>query len=199
MPHHWGRVLRQRVAPFIPERLKAPFRPRLFGYRPASVTLPIVFASDDRGRHATIDGRAMIRYRDQDAADFQYHLVDNGESIEEIAGFLELAESARTFFDVGAWKGLFALAFCSMERDRTERRAVAYEPSAPGIAAMTALADLNDCRPSSCCGRSGLARLGDPPPRASRPAASFPSRPMRRAATRSTPFRSCRSTRRWTR
>jgi FkbM family methyltransferase len=145
MPHHWRRVVRQRVAPFIPERLKAPLRPRLFGYRPSHVTLPVAFSSDDRGPLVTIDHRATIRYRDEDAADVRYHLVDNGESIEEIASFLALAASARTFFDVGAWKGLFSLAFCAMERDQEARRAVAYEPSSSGVTAMIALADLNDC------------------------------------------------------
>src|SRR5262245_15883634 len=144
MPH-WARVLRHRVAPFIPERLKAPLRPRLFGYRPPAVNLPISFASDDRGPSVAIDRRATIRYRDEDAADFQYHLVDNGESVEEIAGFMQLALSARTFFDIGAWKGLFSLAFCSMEPDRADRRAVAYEPSSSGVTAMAALSDLNDC------------------------------------------------------
>src|SRR6185295_8538918 len=35
----------------------------------------------------------------------------------------------------------------SMDPDRDGRRAVAYEPSSPGIDAMAALADLNGCAP----------------------------------------------------
>jgi len=142
MSLHWGRALRQRLAPFIPERIKRPLRPRLFGYRPSGVVLPIAFSSNDRERCAVIDQCVTLRYRDEDAADFQYHLADNGESIEEIASFMALAGSARTFFDVGAWKGLFSLIFCRLHDDA---RAVAYEPSSSGIDAMTALAALNGC------------------------------------------------------
>jgi FkbM family methyltransferase len=142
MAMHWGRLVRQRLAPLLPERIKAPLRPRLFGYRPSSVALPIEFRSDDRGRAAVIDGRVALRYRDEDAADFHYHLADNGESIEEMASFMALAGSARTFFDVGAWKGLFSMIFCLLGDDK---RAVAYEPSQAGIDATTALAALNGC------------------------------------------------------
>jgi len=142
MPLHWGRVLRRRFAPFVPERIKAPLRPRLFGYRPSGVVLPIEWLSDDRGRRALVGNRVTLRYRDEDAADFQYHFGDNGESIEEIASFMALAESARTFFDVGAWKGLFSLMFCLLG---DENRAVAYEPSPSGIDALAALAALNGC------------------------------------------------------
>jgi len=142
MSFRWGRALRQRVAPLVPERIKAPLRPRLFGYRPADVAFPVEFSSDDRGRSVVVDRRVTLRYRDEDASDFQYHLADNGESIEEIASFMALAGSARTFFDVGAWKGLFSLIFCRLGDDR---RAVAYEPSSSGIDAMAALGDLNGC------------------------------------------------------
>lgn len=142
MAIHWGRFVRQRLAPFLPERIKAPLRPRLFGYRPSSVVLPMEFRSDDRGRLVVIDHRVTLRYRDADAADFQYHLADNGESIEEIASFMALAGSARTFFDVGAWKGLFSLIFCLLGDGN---RAVAYEPSQAGIDATIALAALNGC------------------------------------------------------
>jgi FkbM family methyltransferase len=143
MAFRWGRVLRQRVAPFVPELIKAPLRPRLFGYRPPDVAFPTECSSDDRGRFVVIDRRLTLRYRDEDASDFRYHLADNGESIEEIASFLALTASARTFFDVGAWKGLFSLIFCLLDGDK---RAVAYEPSSPGIDAMAALGDLNGCR-----------------------------------------------------
>jgi FkbM family methyltransferase len=142
MSLRWRRVLRQRLAPFVPERIKAPLRPRLFGYRPSGVVLPIELLSDDRGRRALVDNHVTLRYRDEDAADFQYHFADNGESIDEIASFMALARSARTFFDVGAWKGLFSLMFCLLG---DENRAVAYEPSPPGIDAITALAALNGC------------------------------------------------------
>ena len=142
MSFRWGRTLRQRVAPFVPERIKAPLRPLLFGYRPPDVALPAEFSSDDLGRLVVIDRRVTLRYRDEDASDFQYHLADNGESIEEIASFIGLAGSARTFIDVGAWKGLFSLIFCLLDAGK---RAVAYEPSSSGIHAMSALGDLNGC------------------------------------------------------
>jgi FkbM family methyltransferase len=142
MAMRWGRFVRQRLAPFLPERIKAPLRPRLFGYRPSSVALPIEFRSDGRGPAVVIDRRVRLRYRDEDAADFCYHLANNGESIEEIASFMTLAGSARTFYDVGAWKGLFSLIFCLLD---DEHRAVAYEPSQSGIDATVALAALNGC------------------------------------------------------
>jgi hypothetical protein len=190
MSLHWGRALRQRLAPFIPERIKRPLRPRLFGYRPSGVVLPIAFSSNDRERCSVIDQCVTLRYRDEDAADFQYHLADNGESIEEIASFMALAGSARTLFDVGAWKGLFSLIFCRLHDDA---RAVAYEPLSSGIDAMTALAALNGCasrimprRAASACRR--VARR-----RGWRPEGSSPLTPMCRAAMRSTICRSCRS------
>jgi FkbM family methyltransferase len=142
MSFRWGRALRHHVAPFVPERIKTPLRPRLFGYRTPGVAVPIEPSSDDRGRFAVIDRRITFRYRDEDARDFQYHLVDNGESIEEIASFMALAGSARTIFDVGAAKGLFSLIFCLQDEDR---RAVAYEPSSSAVDAIVALGELNGC------------------------------------------------------
>lgn len=136
------RALRRMVAPWLPEPIKAPFRARLFGYRRARTGLSVAVDADERGVTARIDGRVTLRYRGEDRPDFQYHLLDNGESIEEIAGFLRVAERARTLYDVGAWKGLFSLLFCGLGQ---RRRAIAYEPSPTGVAAIEALARENGC------------------------------------------------------
>lgn len=142
MRFRWGRALRHHVAPFVPERIKTPLRPRLFGYRASAVAFPIELSSDDRGHVAVIDRRITLRYRGEDARDFQYHLADNGESIEEIASFMALAESSRTMFDVGAAKGLFSLIFCLQDE---HRRAVAYEPSSSAVDSIVELGELNGC------------------------------------------------------
>lgn len=135
-----GRTLRRTIAPWLPESLKASFRGRLFGYGAAHAPLAARFAEDPRGPFAIIDERLMIRYRDEDRDDFTYQFVQNGDSADEMAGFLRAAEGARTFVDVGAWKGIFSLLFCSMRRDN---RAIAYEPSPEGRAAIDALAAAN--------------------------------------------------------
>ena len=89
------------------------------------------------------------------AADIQYHLSDNGESVDEIASFIELAATAHTLFDVGAWKGLFSLVFC-LSGDH--RRAVAYEPSSAGAAAVVTLADHNQCAARVTIRRAAVGR-----------------------------------------
>jgi FkbM family methyltransferase len=143
MPFPLGaRRVKQLVAPLIPERIKARFRARLFGYRPTTVACPVEFSSDDGGPSVVIDGDVRLRYRDEDRNDFRYHLCDNGESIEELASFIALGRSARTVFDVGAWKGLFSIVFCALGRDK---RAVAYEPSSLGVSAIAELARQNGC------------------------------------------------------
>ncbi|HZR23149.1 MAG TPA: FkbM family methyltransferase [Vicinamibacterales bacterium] len=136
-----ARWMRRYLAPWLPERMKTGMRARLFGYRPSESATLISCGSDDRGRFADIDG-LRVRYRDDDRSDFEYHLVHNGESIEELTAFVRAARAARLVVDVGAWKGLFSIVFCHLGGTRT---AVAYEPSPVGIAAIGALADLNDC------------------------------------------------------
>lgn len=136
------RMLRRTLGRWLPEPLKAPFRARLFGYSPARSALAVRFADDDHGPFVRIDDRVTIRHRPEDRSDFVYHLVENGESADEMAAFVRAASSARVLFDVGAWKGIFSLLFCGL---RPGNRAIAYEPSPAGVAAIEALAASNGC------------------------------------------------------
>lgn len=136
------RRAKQLLTPFIPERLKAPLRARLFGYRPPAAILPVAFHEDGRGAIMTIDGNTRLRFRDQDRFDMQYQFVENGGAIDEIASFIALARGARTLFDVGASKGVFSQIFCLVQ---PEGRAVSFEPSPPAMADARELAELNGC------------------------------------------------------
>jgi FkbM family methyltransferase len=131
------RRVKQWIAPLVPEVVKSPLRARLFGYRPATVALPIEMNEEG----AVLDERVRLRFGSADRHDFEYHLKDNGEAIEELAGFLAVSERAATLFDVGAARGLFSLLFCRLGG---ARRAVAFEPSGTLMDAGRRLALLND-------------------------------------------------------
>jgi len=137
-----SRQFKKLAVRLLPERVKARLRAPLYGYRRPEAVLPAEFASDARGPRATIDGRLVMRFREEDRDDLLFHFVHNGESIDEMRGFLDLAASARTFFDVGAAKSVFSILFCLGSR---ERRAFAFEPSPRFVADSTALVALNDC------------------------------------------------------
>jgi FkbM family methyltransferase len=138
------RRLKRLIAPYLPERLKAPFRARFFGYREAEVRLPADFSIDAEGSFVTIDRRIRLRLREEDRPDFEYHLISNGASVEEMSSFLSLARGVATFFDVGAAKGIFSLVFCL---SGSGKRAVAFEPSPTMVASARALSALNGLEP----------------------------------------------------
>ena len=147
-----ARRWRRSLAPWLPESIKASFRARLFGFREATLALPIAFGAGSDGPEVSLDG-ITLRFREEDRRDLQYHLDENGESIDEMAGFLALARSRRVLFDIGAAKGLFSHVFCLLNPGN---RAVAFEPSAALVASAAALADLNGCRPQICFRRCAL-------------------------------------------
>jgi FkbM family methyltransferase len=65
---------------------------------------------------------------------FEFHLHANGESVEELHGFLRFAASADgVLFDVGAHHGLFSLVYCAA---RPGNRVTAFEPAAPSLAVL---------------------------------------------------------------
>lgn len=149
-----GRGLRRRfkwlAGRVLPELIKRRIRGRFFGYRPAGASLGAVFVADEQGTTVTLDGGITLRFGVEDRAELQYHFVDNGASVEELAAFLALARPAHLLFDVGAAKSLFAVAFCAGGPDK---RAVALEPSPvmmEGAARLVALNGLDariDLRP----------------------------------------------------
>jgi FkbM family methyltransferase len=133
-----ARAWKQTIAPLLPESLKRDMRGRLFGYRPSRRPLSVDFTGGDET--AVVVEGLRLQYEPDDLADLRYHLLDNGESIEELASFLERAGSASCFFDVGAAKGLFTHLFCLLG---PTRRAVAFEPSPTLLARTGEWAELN--------------------------------------------------------
>jgi FkbM family methyltransferase len=138
----FGRRIRRQCARWLPEALKAPFRPRLVGYRAPAARVPASFLTDARGPYVIIDNRATLRFRSEDENDVAVLLRDNGESVEEIASFLRLASTARVLFDIGAAKGIFSEIFCLSD---PAKRAVAFEPSPPLAESAAALIAANGC------------------------------------------------------
>jgi FkbM family methyltransferase len=137
-PRRW----KQTVAPLIPETLKAHMRGRLFGFRPSRRAVRVDFGADERGPVVSIDG-ISLRYSHENMSDLRYHLLANGESIDELGSFIELARSASILFDVGAANGLFSHLFCLVGK---ANRAVAFEPSASMVRSAEAWADANGTR-----------------------------------------------------
>jgi FkbM family methyltransferase len=130
------------VAPLIPEMLKTRLRHRLFGFRPARRAVSVEFGGDKTGPIVSID-RISLRYSHENMSDLRYHVLANGESIDELGSFIELARSASILFDVGAANGLFSHLFCLVGK---ANRAVAFEPSARMVASAEAWADANGTR-----------------------------------------------------
>jgi FkbM family methyltransferase len=94
--------------------------------------------------------------------DVLYHFAENGESVEEMHGFLRAArEVGGTLFDVGAARGLFASVFCLVS---PSNRAVAFEPSptmlrdAARIAALNGLDGRLELRPTAVGAEPGVVR-----------------------------------------
>src|SRR4051812_23728917 len=120
------REMRRAGARLLPEFVKAPLRGRLYGYTAAGVGVDFQILMSGADYLARLGDNIEIPITADEVADFSYHFKDNGASIEEMAGFLQAAKSARTLFDIGAHKGLFSLIFCACD---PRNRAVAYEPS----------------------------------------------------------------------
>jgi FkbM family methyltransferase len=133
------RWMRTHLARWVPERAKARFRARLFGYRghalePGRLRL-------DAG-HVEVSFRGL-EFRAPVAAydDLLYHVVDNGDSIEELDAVMRIArETGGTLLDVGAARGLISAVFCLA---RGGNRAVALEPSPVQVRDARAMAALN--------------------------------------------------------
>lgn len=125
------RVLRGVLGRLLPEAVKAPLRGRLFGYRAAGVELGFSMREEGSSLLATLDGVPELLAPPEARDDLLYHFRDNGESVEEMHGFLRAArETGGLLFDVGAHRGLFSALFCLA---RAENRAVGFEPS-PSLA-----------------------------------------------------------------
>src|SRR3954467_8197273 len=133
------RWMRTHLARWVPERAKARFRARLFGYR-GYVLEPGRLRLD--AKHVEVSFRGL-EFRAPLAAydDLLYHVVDNGDSIEELDAVVRIArETGGTLLDVGAARGLISTVFCLA---REGNRAVALEPSPVQVRDARAMAALN--------------------------------------------------------
>jgi FkbM family methyltransferase len=134
------RRLKAFAARVLPEALKTRVRGVLYGYRRPRVGLPVVFGSDSIGPTAVVDGRIRLHFAEEDRRNVRIHLADHGAAVEEMAAFLDVAANAKTFFDIGADRGIFAVMFCALGESR---HAVAYEPSLRRFRAAAAMRALN--------------------------------------------------------
>jgi FkbM family methyltransferase len=133
-----ARWMRKTLARWLPERVKARFRARLFGY--GAVPADAVIREDAGSVVAAFEGitlRAPVEAR----ADLAYHLAENTDSVQELASFVRGArERGGLLMDVGAARGLFSALWC-LARDGNH--AVAYEPSPVQVDDACRLAEMN--------------------------------------------------------
>lgn len=131
------------AARWLPESVRARLAARRFGYGPAQKPLAV----DRRVRsdgviEVDVDGIRIALTPDAEP-DFAFHFIENGDSVDEMAGFLRVSRSAPVdglLIDVGAHKGLFSLVHLAT---RMTHRAVLLEPSPPLVEKTRALLALN--------------------------------------------------------
>ena len=134
------RWMRRKLARWVPERLKARYRARLFGYgAPPPGAAGSVREADG---HLVVSFAGIeLRVPAAAADDVRYHFVENADSVEEIGGLVRAArETGGVLLDVGAMRGLFAAAWILA---RPGNRAVALEPSPAFVRDLEALGELN--------------------------------------------------------
>lgn len=146
------RRLKHLIAPCLPERWKAPFRARLYGYREAEVRLPADFSADAEGPFVTIDRRVRLRLREEDRPDLEYHLLDNGASMEEMSSFLSRLRRDHLLRRRRRERDLFAgILPVRIRQGRGGIRAVAYDVRVGTRVVGTEWTGVAD-RPEAVCG-----------------------------------------------
>jgi FkbM family methyltransferase len=130
------RMLKRLGARFLPERLKAPIRGRLYGYRPTDVSIRWSAEPAARAGYRTvrIRGLAPFTVPERVMPELEHHLTTQGEGVEETDAFLrEAARGPGLLYDVGAHSGYFSWLYAA---SHPQNRAVAIEPSRPALALM---------------------------------------------------------------
>jgi FkbM family methyltransferase len=140
------RTLKRLGARFLPERLKAPLRGRLYGYRPAAVVIPWTAEPAARAGFRSIQIRDLPPFLVPDAVlpELEHHLTQQGEAVEETDAFLKVARRGPgLLYDVGAHTGYFTWLYAL---SHPGNRAVAIEPSRPALALAAEIREANGLR-----------------------------------------------------
>lgn len=139
------RTLKRIAARVLPEAVKARMRGRLYGYRPARVSLDVRALGEADGVATVMVDGIRLRLPADAVKDTMYHLEGNGESVEELHALLHAARTVGgTLWDVGAHRGVLSVLFCLA---REGNAAVGWEPAgstaegARELAALNGLAD----------------------------------------------------------
>jgi FkbM family methyltransferase len=150
------RWMRKNLARWVPERVKAPYRARLFGYGDPSATASPATVRMDAGTVTVAFEGIELRAPVAAADDVRYHFVENAASVEEIRGLIGVArKTGGVLVDVGAMRGLFSAAWILA---RPGNRAVAYEPSPTVLGDLEAVRELNALGDRLSVSRAALGR-----------------------------------------
>jgi FkbM family methyltransferase len=139
------------AARFITGRLPAGVRARIaeyrFGYGQRAGALDVVQRERGEGLcEYQLDGDVRFDVTPEAQSAAKFHFVENGDSREEMAGFLRVSREAPAsalLIDVGAHCGLFSIVHLAAGR---RHRAILLEPSAPLASTATTLLDANGMR-----------------------------------------------------
>lgn len=131
------------AARWLPEPVRARLAAHRFGYGSARTHLAVErHFRGDGIIEVSVEGVRIVLTPDAEP-DFTFHFVENGDSVDEMAGFLRLSRSAASdalLIDVGAHKGLFSLLHLATG---SAHRAVLLEPSPPLVEKAQALLAMN--------------------------------------------------------
>jgi FkbM family methyltransferase len=123
------RRLARNAARLLPRSALRHIADYRFGYAQDGRRFDFQEQAGPAGPVATVDGRICIQSTAAFMSDLRFHFVENGQSRDEIGGFVDAAASLPAnalLYDVGAHRGLFSLVHCALG---PARRAVLFEPS----------------------------------------------------------------------
>jgi FkbM family methyltransferase len=158
------RSIKRFGARFLPERLKAPFRGRLYGYRPTGVAIAWTAEPAARPGFRAVHVHDLPPFLVPDAVlpELEHHLLNQGEAIEETAAFLkEARRGPGLLYDVGAHTGYFTWLYAA---SHPHNRALAIEPSSPALALAEEILQANGfggrvvIRPAGAGAQTGTTR-----------------------------------------
>ncbi len=123
------RRMARKAAALLPQSALRRIAGYRFGYTQHGRSFDFKEDAGPQGPVATVDNRIRILSTSAFMGDLRFHFVENGQSRDEMAAFLDAAPSLPAdalLYDVGAHRGLFSLVHCAVG---PHRRAVLFEPS----------------------------------------------------------------------